>query len=449
MGLTAHALGAIASIVAVHASHSVLFADGSWTRYAATAVAACAVGVGGVLIPGPGGWIGPLLFAVVGYLCYWLVLAPFALFLPQWYAHTIALSFASAVVLLLCAIALGIMHATRPANPIDRRGLLEKEEMAGRQWDTDAQRTPSTWVSSFSPPPAPADILSRYPPRVDASAAEQQGLHRGGNEAVKRLIRYQIRQGRELGVQVYAYHEGRLAIAVVGGVCRCPSSCPALPQDSNSGSPMEADVDDMWHAMEGGTLVMAYSVAKAVTSAAAVLMAGQGRLNWAQPTHELWPELCKGGPTSTGDGSVSVAEAFSHRIGLPGTPLPPWRFYRAFYAGGWSALWKEGVQWAGEVAPRWRPGERCLYHHLSWSFIVGELALRSDRQHQNGGKVMEGKEVHGQHISEVVSHTLAEAARTPGELHLGRLPAALWHRVAQLEAPPCIATDDGDMSGKA
>ena len=59
MGLTAHALGAIASIVAVHASHSVLFADGSWTRYTATAVAACAVGVGGVLIPGPGGWIGP------------------------------------------------------------------------------------------------------------------------------------------------------------------------------------------------------------------------------------------------------------------------------------------------------------------------------------------------------------------------------------------------------
>ena len=60
----------------------------------------------------------------------------------------------------------------------------------------------------------------------------------------------------------------------------------------------------------------------------------------------------------------------SHRLGLPGTPLPPWRFVRALPLDGWRGLHREGLAWAEQTPPRWAPGRRCLYHHLSWSFIV-------------------------------------------------------------------------------
>ena len=72
-----------------------------------------------------------------------------------------------------------------------------------------------------------------------------------------------------------------------------------------------------------------------------------------------------------GGRELTVAEAVSHRVGLPGTPLPPWRFWNAYTRAGWRGLWDEGIAWAEDTPPRWAPGSRALYHHLSWSFIVG------------------------------------------------------------------------------
>ena len=40
-----------------------------------------------------------------------------------------------------------------------------------------------------------------------------------------------------------------------------------------------------------------------------------------------------------------------------------------------------------------------------------------------------------------MSSELAAAASVPNELYLGRVPPEQWHRVAQLEAPPALATD--------
>ena len=66
-------------------------------------------------------------------------------------------------------------------------------------------------------PPDPATILRDFPPRVDDTAAvraETAGvagskLHQGANDAVITLLRDQIERGRELGIQVFAYHRGR------------------------------------------------------------------------------------------------------------------------------------------------------------------------------------------------------------------------------------------------
>ena len=73
---------------------------------------------------------------------------------------------------------------------------------------------------------------------------------------------------------------------------------------------------------------------------------------------------------------LTIAEAVSHRVGLPGTPLPPWRFWSAYTRAGWRGLWDEGIAWAEDTPARWAPGSRALYHHLSWSFIVGGEHVR-------------------------------------------------------------------------
>jgi CubicO group peptidase (beta-lactamase class C family) len=309
-----------------------------------------------------------------------------------------------------------------------------------------------------SPPPSPADILRLAPPRVCPDAEAEVGassLHRGANEAIMRLLRYQIGYGRELGVQVFAYHHGQLAVAVVGGVFRPLEGKEEEEEEEGKEEEEEESEEGVqprhhpvaaaggglrelggWEPVRGGTLIMAYSVAKAVSASAMVLLRSQGELDFSQPCADVWPELTRRpGEHSAGPGAeagpgpgpavpryqLSVAAAVSHRVGLPGTPLPLQRFYGAWARGGWERLWEEGERWA-EGAPLrwWPPGCRCRYHHLSYSFIVGGLVRRSC----------------GRHIADVVAHELAPRAGVPQQLHLGRLPRALAPRCATLEPPP-------------
>ena len=201
-------------------------------------------------------------------------------------------------------------------------------------------------------PPDPASILRRFPPRIDGAGARGE-LHKGANEAVIRLLRAQIGQGRELGAQVFAYRHGKLVVSVVGGCFR--------PMDG-------AD----WRGVDAATIFMSYSVAKGVTAAALLTLADDGKLDWSTPTSQIWPTMAMGRADSRQGGrELTIAEAVSHRVGLPGMPLPSWRFWEAYTRAGWRGLWDEGIAWAEDTPPRWAPGSRARYHHLSWSFIVG------------------------------------------------------------------------------
>lgn len=177
-----------------------------------------------------------------------------------------------------------------------------------------------------------------------------------------------------------------------------------------------------WCGVDSSTVFMAYSVAKGCTAAAMLRLVDDGRLDWSEPIDQVWPELaCRSTRTASDSsgGGVSIAEAASHRLGLPGTPLPPMRFYRKYCAGGWRRLWDEGIAWAEQTPTIWQPGERASYCHLGWSFVVGGIVERKC----------------GEHIADTVQR-MAASIGLPGSLHLGRLPPMLWHNTATLEPAP-------------
>src|SRR5438067_4560790 len=88
------------------------------------------------------------------------------------------------------------------------------------------------------------------------------------NAAVRRAIDRAITSGRELGVQVAAYHRGRLVVDTWGGIA-----------DPASGK-----------AVDGDTLFNVYSVTKAVAATAVHMLVDRGRLAYDAPVAQYWPE---------------------------------------------------------------------------------------------------------------------------------------------------------------
>jgi hypothetical protein len=211
-----------------------------------------------------------------------------------------------------------------------------------------------------------------------------------------------------------------------------PSPSSAAAAAASRSSPAADASINGWRGVDSSTVFMSYSVAKGCTAAAMLRLVDEGRLDWSQPIDQIWPELAcgynttniagdagAGGGGAAGGGAISMAEAASHRLGLPGTPLPPMRFYRRYLEGGWRGLWDEGIAWAEATPTVWRPGERASYCHLGWSFVVGGLIERKCNEH----------------IADTVQR-VASAVGLPHCLHIGRLPQRLWHKSATLEPPP-------------
>ena len=124
------------------------------------------------------------------------------------------------------------------------------------------------------------------------------------------------------------------------------SLAAAMPEDRLGWAPMEGDTLVMgvhqpycsWTSRIYCVLFVAYSVAKAVSSAAMMLLASDGYLDWEESTENIWPELTRRDvldvqrPVSAlPDKGINVAEAVSHRLGLPGTPMPGYASFRNTY----------------------------------------------------------------------------------------------------------------------
>src|SRR5690606_28353889 len=103
-------------------------------------------------------------------------------------------------------------------------------------------------------------------------------INEKANSAVQAAIQQAIREQGEIGIQVAAYHQGKLVIDAWGGIA-----------DPVSGRPVDGD-----------TLFNVFSVTKAVAATAVHVQAEKGLLDYDAPIADYWPEWgCHGKEKAT------------------------------------------------------------------------------------------------------------------------------------------------------
>ncbi len=171
------------------------------------------------------------------------------------------------------------------------------------------------------------------------------------NQAVQEAIDAAIASGREIGLQVAAYHRGQLVVDAWGGVAD-----PATGRLVN-----------------GETLFNVYSVTKAVAATALHMLVDRGQLAYDTPVASRWPEYA-----AHGKGKTTVRDVLTHRAGIPQMPdgvtpehLCDW---------GWM------TRAIADLKPLAEPGTKTLYLSMTFGWIVGELVRRTDPQHRSLGR---------------------------------------------------------------
>lgn len=188
------------------------------------------------------------------------------------------------------------------------------------------------------------------------------------NAAILQLIKEQIANGQQLGVQVCAYQHGRRVVDVWAGTMG--------PAD---GRPIQAD-----------SLVNCFSTTKGVAAALLHVLADQGVIQYDAPVSRYWPAFAQAGKEK-----ITVAQAMSHQAGLMTGPQP----------GTIEQLcdWDGCLRFIEEKRPEWEPGTATGYHGLTYAWIAGGII-----QHATG-----------RHPRDLVVDTIARPLGVEGELYIG------------------------------
>jgi CubicO group peptidase (beta-lactamase class C family) len=171
------------------------------------------------------------------------------------------------------------------------------------------------------------------------------------NAAVQRAIDAAIASGREIGLQVAAYHRGRLVVDAWGGVA-----------DPTTG-----------RLVDGDTLFNVYSVTKAVAATAIHMLVDRGRLDEESPVTRWWPEYAAHGKERT-----TVRDVLTHRACIPQMPegVTPERM----------CDWEWMARAIADLEPLAEPGTKTLYLSMTFGWILGELVRRADPLHRSLGR---------------------------------------------------------------
>lgn len=156
-------------------------------------------------------------------------------------------------------------------------------------------------------------------------------------------------------------------------------------------------------AFDETTLTPVFSTTKAIAALLIARLVDAGKLDYAQPVADVWPEFAQ-----AGKGAITVEQVMSHQEGLSGFPeeMEPSLWF------DWDAICAK----LAAMAPLWPPGTASGYHPITFGYLAGEIFRRVD------GRTM--------------GTALREDLAGPFGLDLWiGLPDAEHHRAADLQRP--------------
>jgi CubicO group peptidase (beta-lactamase class C family) len=163
------------------------------------------------------------------------------------------------------------------------------------------------------------------------------------NDAVQAQIDDLAASGQEVGLQVAAYHNGKLIVDAWAGVA-----------DEASGRPVDGD-----------TLFTSWSTTKGFVATCIHILADRGQLEYGAPVARYWPEF-----GAQGKQLVTVLDLLTHRAGVPQMPDD----VTAEMMTDWQAMCKAIAQ----HEPLWEPGTKTGYHAWTFGWLLGEVVRRVD-----------------------------------------------------------------------
>lgn len=160
-------------------------------------------------------------------------------------------------------------------------------------------------------------------------------------DGVREVFEESFADGQNLGAAVAVFAGGLPVVDLWGGVA-----------DRRTGRAWAWD-----------TPCVVFSCTKAVTAAAALLLAERGYVTLDAPVAEWWPEFARQGKEG-----VTVEHILTHRAGLPAFDGP----VSVAQAGDPVAM----AERLAAQAPEWEPGTAHGYHALTFGWLIGELVRR-------------------------------------------------------------------------
>jgi CubicO group peptidase (beta-lactamase class C family) len=229
-----------------------------------------------------------------------------------------------------------------------------------------------------------------------AQATRGDASQSDASRKVKATLDAIVRDTTEIGLQVAAYLDGRLAVDAWAGLA-----------DEATKKPVDGD-----------TMFMLSSTTKGITSTCMHVLVEKHKLDYNMPIVKVWPEF-----GAHGKGTATLRHALAHQTGVPQTPVG--------YTPDWLADWDRMCRGIAELKPMYPIGQRTAYHSLNFGYINGEILRRVD-----------GRDI-GRFLQEEVCRPLGING-----LYLG-VPDSELHRVAVLtDAPPAPADYDARMVGE-
>jgi CubicO group peptidase (beta-lactamase class C family) len=198
---------------------------------------------------------------------------------------------------------------------------------------------------------------------------------------VQRTVDQLVGSGREIGLQVAAYLDGRLIVNAASGLA-----------DPSNGNPVTPD-----------TPFFSYSTALGLASTAVHVLAEKGAIDYDLRIADVWPEYARHGKQHT-----TLRHALTHMAGVP--QLPSYTTPEDFLD------WDRMCRTIAGSAPVWEPGTAHGYHAWTWGWLIGETVRRAT----------------GRLLSWVLAEDVAQPLGADRELYFG-VPETQLIRIARLK----------------